>query len=91
MPTIPATHAHLGAAIVATKDRPVRFTFASALPAKHILPYDMSIPSPGNGGIRQDRAAVHLHGGLVPWPSDGGPFHWQSNPNNAVASSTAPR
>jgi len=30
-----------------------------------------------------DRAAVHLHGGLVPWTSDGGPFHWQSNPSNA--------
>ena len=27
-----------------------------------------------------DRAAPHLHGGLVPWPSDGGPFHWFSNP-----------
>ncbi len=19
---------------------------------------------------------MHLHGGFVPWPSDGGPFHW---------------
>jgi len=74
---------HLGGAIVATKGRPVRFSFASALPVSHILPYDTSIPSPGNGGTRQDRAAVHLHGGLVPWTSDGGPFHWQSNPANA--------
>src|SRR5574341_239858 len=74
---------HLGGAIIATKDRPVRFTFNSALPASHILPYDTSIPSPEIGGQRQDRAAVHLHGGLVPWPSDGGPFHWQSNPANA--------
>ncbi len=29
-----------------------------------------------------DRAAPHLHGGLVPWPSDGGPFHWYNNPDN---------
>jgi spore coat protein A len=68
--------------LVATRT-PVRFTFKSDLPSTHILPYDTSIPSPGNGGSRQDRAAVHLHGGLVPWTSDGGPFHWQSNPNNA--------
>jgi len=76
-------YAHLGGAVVATQGRPVRYTFTSALPATHILPYDTSIPSPGNGGSRQDRAAVHLHGGLVPWPSDGGPFHWQSNRANA--------
>ena len=23
-----------------------------------------------------NRTAVHLHGGLVPWVSDGGPFDW---------------
>ena len=74
--------AHLGGAVIATKDKPVRFSFASDLPASHILPFDSSVPSPGNGGFRQDRAAIHLHGGLVPWPSDGGPFHWQSNPAN---------
>jgi spore coat protein A len=73
-------YAHLGGAIVAKQGTPVRFTFTSDLPRTHILPYDTSIPSPGNGGHRQDRAAVHLHGGLVPWTSDGGPFHWQSNP-----------
>ena len=76
------SHTHLGGAIVAIQGRPVRFTFASDLPKTHILPYDRSIPSPGNGGNRQDRAAVHLHGGLVPWTSDGGPFHWQANPTN---------
>ena len=75
-------HVHLGGAVLATKGRPVRFSFHSALPSTHILPFDISIPSPGNGGDRQDRAAVHLHGGLVPWTSDGGPFHWQTNPAN---------
>ena len=77
-------YAHLGGAVLATENRPVRIKFASALPARHILPFDASIPSPGNGGNRQDRAAIHLHGGLVPWTSDGGPFHWQSNPANGV-------
>jgi len=73
---------HLGGAVLATKGRPVRFSFASDLPANHILPYDTSIPSGVNAGALQDRAAVHLHGGLVPWTSDGGPFHWQTNPEN---------
>ncbi|OPY84248.1 MAG: Spore coat protein A [Syntrophorhabdus sp. PtaU1.Bin153] len=81
---------HLGAAVLATQGRPVRYTFTSALPATHILPYDLSIPSPGNGGSRQDRAAVHLHGGLVPWPSDGGPFHWQCPDPTVVGASVIP-
>jgi spore coat protein A, manganese oxidase len=76
------SYVHLGGAIVAQQGRPVRFSFNSALPVAHILPYDITIPNGGNGGDRQDRAAVHLHGGLVPWTSDGGPFHWQSNPAN---------
>ena len=84
-----AIHKHLGCAIVATKGRPVRFTFTSALPANHILPYDTTIPDPGNGGVLKDRAAVHLHGGLVPWASDGGPFHWQSA-GGAVGASVIP-
>jgi len=83
-------HKHLGGAVLATKGTPVRFTFASDLPASHILPYDTSIPSPGNGGSRQDRAAVHLHGGLVPWTSDGGPFHWQCPAPNVVGASVIP-
>ena len=72
-------YAHLGGAIIAERGIPTRFSFNSELPANHILPYDTTIPSPGNGGPRKDRAAVHLHGGLVPWASDGGPFHWQSS------------
>jgi len=83
-------HVHLGGAVLATKGRPVRFSFHSALPSTHILPFDISIPSPGNGGDRQDRAAVHLHGGLVPWTSDGGPFHWQCPDPTVVGASVEP-
>jgi spore coat protein A len=75
---------HLGHAIIATKGRPARLRLSSSLPAKHIIPFDSSIPMPQTG-LRQDRAAVHLHGGLVPWASDGGPFHWFSNPANNAA------
>ena len=32
---------------------------------------------------RVDRIAVHLHGGLVHWNSDGGPFAWFSNASQA--------
>jgi spore coat protein A len=67
------THRHLGGLIVAEKGRPVRINFTNNLPATHILPFDSTIPMPD---LRQDRAAIHLHGGLVPWASDGGPFHW---------------
>jgi spore coat protein A len=34
--------------------------------------------------IAVNRAAPHLHGGLVPWPSDGGPFHWFSSTRNGA-------
>ena len=33
-------------------------------------------------GNRVDRVTVHLHGGVVPWTSDGGPLSWFSNPKN---------
>ena len=66
---------HLGGVIVANRDRPVRIKFTNHLPATHILPVDTSIPG-AEVDQRQDRAVAHLHGGFVPWPSDGGPFHW---------------
>jgi spore coat protein A len=64
---------HLGGVIVATKGTPVRITFRNLLPPTHILPVDTSIPG---AELAQNRAVAHLHGGFVPWPSDGGPFHW---------------
>ncbi len=68
---------HLGGAIIARKDTAVRMQFTNDLPATHILPVDVTSPGPEPGAAAfQNRAVVHLHGGHVPWVSDGGPFHW---------------
>lgn len=75
----PVAPVHLGHAIVAAKGRPVRIAQSSALPASHIIPFDSTIMMPS---LRQDRAAIHLHGGLVPWASDGGPYNYISNAAN---------
>jgi spore coat protein A, manganese oxidase len=74
---------HLGGIIVAKgrnpndptdKNVPIQITFHNLLfVPKHILPIDTTVQDPGdpfNG------SAIHLHGGLVPWISDGGPFDW---------------
>jgi len=66
-------HRYLGGVIVAQKDRPVRLTLVNRLPAMHPLPVDTTIM--GAEGAR-NRIALHLHGGLVPWTSDGGPHAW---------------
>lgn len=66
---------HLGGLIVAQQGTPVRMRFVNQLPATHILPVDTTIPG-AETGQAQNRAAVHLHGGHIPWISDGGPFHW---------------
>jgi spore coat protein A, manganese oxidase len=72
---------HLGGLIVAEKGTPVRINFTNKLPFSQILPFDGTIPA---DSARQDRAAIHLHGGLVPWASDGGPFNWIANPTNGA-------
>jgi spore coat protein A len=46
---------------------------AFGVPLSHIIPVDTTVP--GASG-RHDRIATHLHGGAVPWVSDGGPFDW---------------
>jgi spore coat protein A, manganese oxidase len=66
---------YLGPAIVATRDKPVRINFINLLPPIHPLPVDNTIPG-AETGQHQNRAAIHMHGGFVPWTSDGGPFHW---------------
>jgi spore coat protein A len=64
---------HLGGIIIAQRNRPVQITFTNQLPANHILPVDTTIPG---ASLAQNRIATHIHGGLVPWISDGGPFDW---------------
>ena len=64
---------HLGGIIAVKRGTPVQITFRNHLPARHILPVDRSIMGTEN---QDNRADVHLHGGLVPWTSDGGPHAW---------------
>ena len=72
---VPAVQKHLGGIIVADKGVPIQITFRNNLPLPHIIPVDPTVM--GNlPGFANNRTAVHLHGGLVPWISDGGPFDW---------------
>ena len=76
---------YLGGVIVAKTGTPVKLKITNQLPPAHILPVDPTAIDPTMGaevGGRVDRIAVHLHGGLVQWTSDGGPFAWFSNPAN---------
>lgn len=71
------TQKHLGGIIVAERGIPIQITFQNNLPNKHILPVDPTIM--GVAGFQENRTTVHLHGGEVPWISDGGPFSWFDN------------
>ncbi len=71
---------HLGGIIAAKRGTPVQITFRNNLPPEHILPVDRSgffmdaVDHPDN------RVSTHLHGGFVPWISDGGPLaFWDPN------------
>lgn len=64
---------HLGGVIVAVRGTPNRIRFTNTLPATHIFPIDATIPGANQA---HNRTATHLHGGFVPWISDGGPFSW---------------
>jgi spore coat protein A len=69
-----STFRHLGGIIAAKRGTPVQITFRNNLPPTHIIPVDDTIM--GVAGNQNNRANVHLHGGLVPWTSDGGPMAW---------------
>ena len=71
---------HLGGIIVAERGIPIQITFQNNLPNKHILPVDPTIMGVEDNHV--NRTAVHLHGGMVPWISDGGPFSWFDNAGN---------
>jgi spore coat protein A len=72
---------HLGGSIIAKRGTAVRLRMTpdTSLPAGHILPVDRTMLddwlAPGMS-LPDDRIAVHLHGGKVPWTSDGGPWSW---------------
>src|SRR5512143_384307 len=74
---------HLGGIIAVQRDTPVQITFRNNLPPTHILPVDTTVM--GADGA-QNRADIHLHGGFVPWISDGGPHAWwDPNGNRGVS------
>ncbi len=64
---------HLGGIIITNRNVPARIRFTNTLPRRHIIPVDTTVPGANQA---QNRTATHLHGGLVPWISDGGPFDW---------------
>ncbi|GFO57862.1 hypothetical protein GMST_01870 [Geomonas silvestris] len=79
----PTAKKHLGGLIIAARGTASRLRFTNQLPATHIIPVDTSVP----GAIqRQDRTATHLHGGFIPWVSDGGPFDWFSPAGTSTGS-----
>jgi spore coat protein A len=85
-------HRYLGGLIVASKGRPVRLQVRNGLmdslgmPLKHPVPVDptaMDIPGviTPEAAALENRIGVHIHGGAVPWISDGGPFAWFGTPD----------
>jgi spore coat protein A len=72
---------HLGGLILANRGEPIQITFRNKLNktynglplTKHIIPNDVTVDG-ANQAV--NRICTHLHGGLVPWISDGGPFDW---------------
>jgi spore coat protein A len=84
-PSIAPVFRPLGPVIVAgstlTGGRPIRVTYTNNLPPVHPLPVDVTLTG---AGAAQNRAVVHLHGGHVPWTSDGGPYAWFTPANGPV-------
>ncbi len=68
------TQKHLGGILVVQRNKPVQITFRNNLPPTHILPVDTTLM--GVSGNQFNRVSTHLHGGFVPWISDGGPYAW---------------
>jgi len=77
---------YLGPVIIAQKDKPVRIKFYNELPTSGnpgsnlFIPVDptyMGATMGSNGDVyTQNRAVLHLHGGVTPWISDGTPHQW---------------
>ena len=71
---------YLGPLIIAQRDRAVRVKFTNELTGNLLIPMDSSLMGSGSGpggtAFSQNRAELHLHGGLSPWISDGTPHQW---------------
>jgi len=73
-----------GPTIEARRRRPVRVCWENALPEKHLLPVDTTVPCGPDATHDHShcrpfvRTVVHLHGGHVPDHSDGYPEAWFS-------------
>ena len=81
---------YLGPVIIAHRDRPVRVKLRNLLPTGTkgdlFIPVDTTMMGAGYGPLgtgalgtqlyTQNRAELHLHGGLNPWISDGTPHQW---------------
>ena len=85
---------YLGPLIVAQRNTPVRIKFTNSLPTGAggdlFLPVDTTVMGAGMGPLgmaampmnyTQNRATLHLHGGLIPWISDGTPHQWTTPAN----------
>ena len=70
---------YLGPVILAQKNRPVRVLFKNMLPTgaggNLFVPVDTTYMGAG-AGFSENRATLHLHGGVTPWISDGTPHQW---------------
>jgi FtsP/CotA-like multicopper oxidase with cupredoxin domain len=73
---------YLGGLIVARRGRTVKIRAENSLPTAHILPVDLTQIDANEPKDRFDRIAIHLHGGLVQWENDGGPYAWYTNHKN---------
>ncbi len=76
---------YLGPLIIAEKDRAVRLKFTNSLDTgaagNLFIPVDTTLMGAGMGPLMgesytQNRAVIHLHGGVTPWISDGTPHQW---------------
>ena len=85
---------YLGPLIVSERDKPVRIKFYNLLPTGAggdlFIPVDESVMGAGEGPVAgenytQNRATVHLHGGLTPWISDGTPHQWTTPAGEATS------
>ncbi|MDD1621970.1 MAG: choice-of-anchor D domain-containing protein [Methylococcaceae bacterium] len=90
---------YLGPIIVAQKNRPIRIKLINQLSTgaagKLPLPVDTSYIGADNPENTDNRTALHLHGGNVPWISDGTPRQWvkpagEAGPNKGESARNVP-